>query len=205
MGNLGEIFGGIGGGGGMGGYVTLGLWVIIGIGVIAICGFMLYHFIYKKKNWNILAEIKIARSDGKLLTAEWGKANYDLKKGVVWVKRKSKKPVAMKPFDTEKYLQGNSKGQNILTVVQVSPGHYIPLLLNSFLEMEDDNTGEIAALAKVTADYSESRSWKNQFEREAKNAYTIFNLLKEYAPYIGTGIMIFMMWAGFAILYSKVA
>lgn len=203
MGAFDNIFSGIGGG--MNNWAMVAVWALIAIGILTMCGFSLYYFLYKKKTWNISTEIKIPRSDGKLLTAEWGKGNYDLNKGVVWIKRKGKKPVAMKPFDTERYLQGNMKGQNILTTVQISPGHYVPVLLESFLEMEDDTTGEIAALAKVKADYSESKSWKNQFEREAKNAYTIFNLLKEYAPYIGTGLMIFMMWAGFAILYSKVA
>lgn len=201
---FGEAFGGAGGGG-LTGYAMLAVWIFLGIGVLAICGWVVYTLVWKKKNYNIKAEVKIPRSDGRLLNAEWAKAVYDLKRGVVFIKRKGKKGVPMKPFDTEKYLQGNAKGENILTVVQVSPGHYVPLLLDSFLEMEDDTTGETAALAQVKADYSESKSWKNQFEREAKTAYTIKSLLAQYAPYIGLGIVIFMMWAGFAILYTKVA
>ena len=203
---VGDFIGDFGGSGaGMLSYVTLVVWVLLAVVVLAMCGWFIYWLAYKRKTWNLLVEVKILRSDGKLLMAEWARGNYNLKRGVVWVKRKRMKPVAMKPFDAEKYLQGNSKGQNILTVAQVSPGHYVPLLLNSFMEMEDDKTGEHASFAKVKSDFSESRSWKNQFEREAKNAYTIMNLLREYAPYIGTGLMIFMMWAGFVILYSKVA
>lgn len=199
-----NLLGGLGNIGGASSWISNGILILIGIIALGICGGIFYFLFYKKKNWNILAEIKILRSDGKLLSAEWGKGSYDLKKGVVLIKRKGKKAVPMKPFDTEKYLQGNAKGQNILTVTQFSPGHYVPLLLKSFMELEDDKTGKEASLAKVKADFSESKSWKNQFEREAKNAYTIFSLLKEYATYIGIGLIIFMQWAGFAILYSKV-
>jgi len=199
MADLGEMFGG---GGGFGwGIITNAGIILLGVGFLAILGGIIYYFAYKRKAYNIPVEIKITRSDGKLLNAEWGKGFYDLKKGVCWIKRKKKKPVAMKPFDTDKFLQGS---QNVLTVQQISPGHYVPVLPQSFLEMVDDKTGETASLAIVKADFSESKSWKNQFERQSKQAYTVMNLLKDYLPYIGIGIILFMNFAGFAILYSKI-
>ena len=195
------FLGGFGGGLGVLSMAKLSLYILLGVGVLIFCGIFIWYIVHKKRNWNLKVEIKITRSDGKLLTAEWGKGEYNVKRGVVWIKRKGKPAIAMKPFDTEKFLQGE---KNILTVQQVSPGHYLPVLPQSFLEMEDDETGERASFAKVKADFSESKSWKNQFEREAKQAYTIMSLLKEYAPYIGIGIILFMNFAGFAILYSKV-
>ncbi|MBD3253151.1 hypothetical protein GF386_05440 [Candidatus Pacearchaeota archaeon] len=201
-GRLTEIFGGVGGAGGFYGIAKLIFWVFILLGVFGLCGLFLWYLLKKKRSWNLKAEIKIPRSDGRLLTAEWGKGAYDTKRGVVWIKRRRKSPVPMKPFNIEKYIQGQD---SIITVQQVSPDHYIPLLYESFTEMEDDKTGETASFAKIKSDFSESKSWKNQFERESKGAYTVLSLLKEYAPYIGVGIILFMNFVGFAILYTKIA
>jgi len=199
-GHLGDIFGKIGGGGGMAGLVINSIYILLGVGVLALCGFALYYFLYKKKHYNLNAEIKIPRSDGRLIIAEWGKASYNEKKGCIYIKRKKKKPVPMKIADPRKYIQG----EKIITVIQLSPGNYVPVLPDSYEEVEDDKTGERAAVINIRADLSDDLSWRTMFEREAKAAYSITNLLREYAPYIGTGIIIFMMWAGFAILYSKV-
>lgn len=200
MADISEFLGGLGGSTGLLGMARLAFYALLVLGVLSLCGIFLWYIIKRKRNWNLKVEIKIVRSDGKLLSAEWAKGEYNIKRGVVWIKRKGKPQVPMKPFDTEKFLQGE---KNILTVQQISPGHYIPVLPESFLEMEDDVTGQTASFARVKADFSESKSWKNQFEREAKQAYTIMSLLKEYAPYIGIGIVLFMNFAGFAVLYSR--
>jgi len=197
---VGEIFGKIGGGFGAN-ILTNAIIVLLGIGVICGCGFGVYYWVYKKKHWNIKVELKMIRSDYKLIDAEWGKGFYDVSKGVCYIKRKGRKPIPMKPFSINKYLQGR---RNILTVVQISPEEFLPILPTSFIEMEDDETGETAILEKIKTDTSMSKAWKSNFERQAKEAYTIINLLKQYAQYIGLGIVLFMNFAGFAILYSKV-
>ena len=190
-----------GGIGGMGGFVSAAIYILAGTLVLVMCGGIIWYIIKRKKGYNILVEFKIPRSDGKFLTAEWGKGFYDLKRGVVYVKRNKQKPVPIEPFEVSKYLQGTS---NILTVVQIAPDYYLPVLPESFLEMEDDKTNEKATLIKFASDFTKSKSWKNSFERETKQAYTIMNLLRDYAPMIGIGIILFMNFAGFAILYSKV-
>lgn len=200
-GTVSGILGGSGGFGGFGGMLEIALLVLTTIVILGLGSGVVWWMVKKRKKYNLSVEIKIARSDWKLLTAEWAKGAYDNNRGVVWIKRKGKKPVATKPFDVSKYLQGKD---NILTVVQISPDHYIPILLESFLEMEDDESGEQAALAKVVADYSKSKAWKNSFEREAKQAYTVMNLLKDYAPVIGMGIILFFNFVGFAILYTRI-
>jgi len=195
------IIGGVlGSGGGMWGYFNLFMWVMIGIIVLGGCAFFLYWLVYKRKAWNLDVEIKMVRSNGEVITAEWGKGNYDSKRGVCWIKRKGKKPVAMKPFSTTTYLQG----ERILTVLQLTPNHYVPVLPNSFTELQDDKTGEEAAVINLKADIQESKAWKSHFERQSKEAYTIKSLLREYAPYIGVGIIMFMNFAGFAILWSQI-
>jgi len=194
---LGDVFSS--GGGALGLFKNTSL-IIAGLFVLGICGYAVYHFTYKKKNWNIDVEIKIPRSDGKLVTAEWGKGNYNEVKGACFIKRKGKQAVAMKPFDPKKYLQG----EKILTVLQLSPGHYVPILPESFLKVTDSETKEVCIVAHLNADLSKSKAWARTFERDSKNAFSIINLLKEYAPFIGIGIILFMNFAGFAILYSKV-
>jgi hypothetical protein len=70
--------------------------------------------------------------------------------------------------------------------------------------MVDDQTGEEAALMKIKIDTTESKAWKTSFEREAKQAYSLQSFLQQYAQYIGFGILFFMVFVGFAILWSRV-
>jgi hypothetical protein len=197
---------------------SLGSLAELKTAIIAICGFIVFFIIifwfgWYRKQWNIKVEFKIPRginflNSGDLLdntrvqgivNAEWGKGSYDAKKGTVWVKRKGKKKVAMKPFDVKKYLQGD----NILSVVQVGVEDYRPVLTESYLDMIDETTGEEAALLKIKIDTSESKAWKNSFERESKNAYSITNLLKENAHWIAIGLVIFLWGIQFLVLYNR--
>ena len=159
-----------------------------------------YFLVYKKRKWFLNVEFKIPRSDGKFMNAEWGKGTYDAERGVVFVKRSGKKPVPMKPFDIKRYLQGT----DILTVVQIGIEDYRPVLQDSYIEMEDEQTGEEAALIKAKIDTSESKAWRSSFEREAKAAYSIIGLLHQYAHFVGFGILFFMIFAGFAVLYGRI-
>jgi len=182
--------------GGLNGILTSVAMIVSGILVLGFFIFIVYYFTYKKKNWNLNLEIKIPRSNGGFIDSEDGKGNYNESKGVCYVKRKGKKAIPMKPFDVKKYVQG----KNTLTVIQVSPGEYIPVLPNSYSHLIDDETGEEASVLTLKGDLSKSKAWKNSFEREAKSAYSITSLLKEYLPYIGFGILIVMNFVGFTIL-----
>lgn len=199
MSALGDLFGSLGFGGG-GGMLTLLLYMFLGIVGLAATFALFYWLYYRKKRWFLDLEVKIPRSDGRLITAEWAKGSYDARKGVVLVKRKGKRAVPCKPFDIKKYLQGDK----ILTVVQVGIEDYRPVLLESYLEMVDDETGEEAAIIKTKVDTSESKSWKSTFERETKLAYNIQSLIDKYGHYIGFGILFFMIFVGFAILYGRI-
>lgn len=190
------------GGGGfsvMGMITTIGT-IIVGIIILALCAYLIYYYAYKKKNWNLSIEVKIPRSDGRFVDSENAKGNYNENRGVCYIKRKGKKAVPMKPFDVKRYVQG----KKTLTVVQVSPGEYLPVLPDSFLELEDDQSGESASVIKLKGDLSKSKAWKNSFEREAKKAYSLVNLLKEYMQFIGWGIIILMNFVGFTILARSI-
>lgn len=214
-----DVFGGLfKGGGGIMGIAGTIFWVIlIGIPTLVFI-FFIFYMIYKKRLWNLDVEFKLPRSDGRLINAELGKGYYNVKQGVVFVKRKKKRKSPMEPFDVKKYLQGN----RILTVVQVGADEYRPILNESWTEMEDiepvrDKDGKIikgkdgkplhekAGLLKIMVDNSRSRAWRNSFERDAKATYSILNLLREYAIYIGIGFIIICNFVGFAILWTKVS
>lgn len=195
-----DLFGGMFGNLFGGSILTLFVYMFLGLLIMLIIGGSFAYFIVKKKRWFIKVEFKIPRSDGRIMNAEWGKGTYNAKKGVVFVKRKGKKQVPMKPFDVKRYLQGN----DLLTVVQLGIEDYRPVLPESFIEMYDDKTGEEAAYLKVKIDTSESKAWKQSFERDAKNAYSIASILQQYAQYIGFGILFFMIFVGFAVLWGRI-
>ena len=85
-----DLFGGVfeGGAGGIWGTFEALIWAgLIGVPVMAvILGF--FYWLYRRRKWNLDVEFKLPRSDGRFISAEWGKGNYDTKRGVVWLKRK---------------------------------------------------------------------------------------------------------------------
>ena len=209
---LGELFGKIGIGGGTGSsFINTALTILIGGGILSACGFGLWWFFKKRKQYNIKVEVKIPRNikkikykDGSIrvigtLNKEWAKGFYDAKRGVVYIKRKHKKPVPMKPFDIKQYL---STG-NILTVLQIGIEDYRPVLDESYIEVVDSETGEEGALIRAKIDTSESKSWKNSFEREAKMTYSIKNWISEHGALVAMGLVLLMNLIGFSIVIAR--
>lgn len=201
---------GIGGSGG-GSMVTNMLTILVGAVILCVCGLGLWWFFAKRKNWNIKLEVKIPRNikevrskDGTIkvigtLNKEWAKGFYDAKKGVCFIKRKGKKPVPMKPFDVKRYLSDT----NVLTVIQIGIEDYRPVLDESYIEVIDSETGEEAALIRTKIDTSESKSWKNSFEREAKMTYSIKNWLSEHGGIVAMGLVLLMNLIGFSIVIAR--
>jgi len=196
---------------GMGpGGMTNIVYIIVGFVILLICGFGLWWFLKKRKTWNIKVEFKIPRNIKKVktkegtikiigtLNKEWGKGFFDAKKGCVFVKRKGKKPVAMKPFDIKQYL---STG-NILTVVQTGIEDYRPIRDESYIELKDVK-GEEGALVQAVIDTSESKSWKNTFERESKMTYSIKNWIAEHGALVAMGLVLLMNLVGFSIVIAR--
>jgi hypothetical protein len=214
MANLGDMFSKIGIGGGAGGgsgFMGNMITMLLGAVILACCVGGLFWFIYKRKNWNIKVEVKIPRNirqvklkDGGIkvygtLNKEWAKGFYNAKRGVCYIKRKGKKPVPMKPFDIKRFL---STG-NILTVIQVGIEDYRPVLDDSYIEVIDDETGDEGALVNAKIDTSESKSWKNSFERDSKSAYTIKNWIAEHGALVAMGLVLLMNLIGFAIVIAR--
>ena len=186
------------------------IYIIIGFAILLVCAFGLWWFLKKRKTWNIKVEFKIPRNIKKVrtkegtikiigtLNKEWGKGFFDAMKGSVFIKRKGKKAVAMKPFDVKQYL---STG-NILTVVQTGIEDYRPIRDESYIELKDIDGSE-GALVQAVIDTSESKSWKNTFERESKMTYSIKNWIAEHGALVAMGLVLLMNLIGFSIVIAR--
>jgi hypothetical protein len=186
-------------------YVILGAIILIMLAVV----FLIFYF---RKRWNLDVEFKLTRSDGRLTNAEWGKGHYNSKKGVVYVRRptmgKFSKGIPIKIFDIRKYLQGSS----ILTVVQVGPEDFRPVLNDSWTEhietYKDETTGEVIqvkeSILNIKVDSGLNKAWKSAWDSAAKNAYSIRSFMSQFQTPIAIAIVLIACFVGFAILYSKI-
>ncbi len=215
MASVGGLLGSIGlklPGAGGGGLINMVFTILLAIIVLGGCGFGLWWFLKYKKTWNLNVEFKIPRDvrkvrakDGTIIikgviSKEWGKGSYNAKSGVVLLKRKKLKPVPMKPFDVKRFL---SVG-NILTVVQVGINDFRPCLDEGYVEAVDDKTGEKAALLRVRVDTTESKAWGDMWERSRKNTYSLMNWVREHGQILAMGIVVFIVLAGFAVLWTRI-
>jgi len=186
------------------------MWALIIGGAIVLIlvlgggAWMLYHF---KKRYNLRVEFKLPRSDGLITQAEWGKGEFNAKRGVVFLKRKGMRRIPMKVFDIKKYLQGT----DLLTVIQVGPEDYRPVLNHSWSETEviliNDETGEEKlekeAIMNIKVDTGLNKAWKSAFDISAKRAYSIQSFLNQFQVPIAIGIVVLCVFVGIAILWSR--
>lgn len=98
--------------------------------IISFIGFLVWN----KRRWHLDVEIKLPRSNGGMIVGEWGKGYFSPKRGVVFIKRPGllSPKIPLKIFDPKRYLQGD----RLLTVLQLSPVDYRPILPSSFLTHE---------------------------------------------------------------------
>ena len=173
--------------------------------IVALIGFLIWN----KKRWNLKVEIKLPRSDGKIINGEWGSGYFNSKQGVVFIKRPGKfqRKIPLKIFDPKRYLQGS----DLLTVVQLSPVDYRPVLPKSFLEYEleyvDDKTGEVTlvkeALMNIECDTGASKAWQTAFEAAAKQAYSLQSFFVQFQTPIAIAIVLVAVFVGIAALWTQ--
>ncbi len=190
--------------------------IVIGGFALLLAGGGLAYW-YFKKRWNLRVEIKLPRSDGRIIQGEWGKGFYDAKKGAVFIRRKGKgfKPIAMEVFDVRKYLQGS----DLLTVIQVAPEDYRPVLNDSWSEYKaekrDEKTGETLkdsegnplyeklSVLDIKVDSGLNKAWKSSWEAAAKKAYSLQSFFTQFQTPIAIGIVILSTFVGFAIIWTR--
>ena len=192
------------------------LFIVIGLGV----GFLLLGvaawYWYVKKRWNIKAEIKLTRSGGALTNAEWGKAFYDVEKGVVLVKRPGfgKKAIPVKVFDIREYIQGD----NTISFVQVAGDDLRPIRNSSWEEFEEpvfdddgkpvkDKKGNIlyekSAMMNIRVDTGLNKAWSAAWRAAAKQAYSLKTFFTQFQTPIAIAIVIVAVFVGFAIVWTR--
>lgn len=196
--------------GGIGGTIQVTIYALMAAFLI---GGIFWYF-WSKKQWNLQVEFMIPRqvqylNPGELIDIEnikgsvgneVGKGAYNIKKGAVFLKRKGKAKVAMKPFNVSKYLYNDNK----LKVVQIGAEEYVPIAPQSFMLFEDDKTGEMCALLKLHTDHTTSKPWRNSFERESKQAFSILNFFREHQTIILIGLVIFLWGIQTMIIYQRI-
>lgn len=187
------------------------LYVVLGI-VILLMLAGIFAIFYFKKRWNLDVEFKLTRNDGRITNAEWGKGYYDSKKGVVFVRRptmgKFSKGIPIKIFDIRRYIQGTS----IITLLQVGPEDFRPVLNDSWTEhvvtYKNEETGEVRevkeGILNIKVDSGLNKAWRTSWDAAAKKAYSITNFLSQFQTPIAIGIVIICCFVGFAILWTKV-
>lgn len=177
----------------------IAIFLIAGGVIFILCLSLLAWWIFYKRKWNLLVEFKMIRSDGRVIIPEWGKGFYDKNQGVIWLKRKFKTAEPVKAKDIRNYLQGAS------TVTAIgNPGNWKLVIPESFFEVEDEETGEKAAVMEIKTDTREDKPWAVQHERSAKATFTIHNFLQEYGHYLGWGFILLVIIIGQFIGFSLV-
>ncbi|MHA2019047.1 MAG: hypothetical protein ACTSXY_12335 [Promethearchaeota archaeon] len=180
-------------------WIIWGFVILITLGVIG--GVALWA--KKRKKWNLRVEIKLPRSDGKLINSEKAKGYFDTKNGFVSLKRKGLNPIDMKPFNVNKYLQGT----NYLEVIQIGPDDFIPVLPKSYtiiyksdaIEGEQNKFG----LLEIYGDLGERKQWASNAAESALNRFTLKSFLKRHEFAISIMIIMFGLFIGFAIVLSQ--
>ncbi len=184
------------------------LLLIIGtIALIVVGGFG--FIIWNKKRWNLKVEIKLPRSNGTIVNGEWGKGYFHAKRGVVYIKRPGKfqPKIPLKIFDPKRYLQGT----NLITVIQLSPTDYRPVLPKSFLEYDleytDTETGKVTtykeSVLNIKCDTGHSKAWQVAFDAAAKRAYSLQSFMQQFQTPIAIAVVVVAVFVGIAALWSQ--
>ena len=193
-------------------------FIIIGVGIgIILLGVAAYYWFFKKR-WNLKAEIKLTRSGGKFTNAEWGKAYFNAKRGVCFVRRPGilQRSIAVKIFDIRKYVQGDS----VVTFIQVSPDELLPVLNDSWEEYEEDeqmvdNKGNLvkdsegnpvyekAAIINIKVDTGLNKAWRAAWAQAAKQAYSLRSFFTQFQTPIAIAIVIIAVFVGFAMVWTR--
>lgn len=186
------------------------IWTIVIIGVLltilAVIGGLVAWW-WHKRGYFLKAEIKLIRSDGKFVGSEWGSAKYNTNKGVLYVKRKKMRAIPVKILDISKYLQGT----DTITMIQLSPTDYRPVLPESYTEYvteyEDEKTKEIIkvkeSILNIKTETGENRAWESAYTRDSKKAYSISSFFQQFAVPITVAIVIIAIFIGFSLIWIR--
>ena len=125
------------------------------------------------------------------------------------MKRKgiTQRKVPIPVFDIKRYLQGT----DLLTVVQLGPEDYRPVINDSWtervVEYEDDETGEVKevkeSVLNIKMDDGLNKAWKSSWDASAKKAYSLSTFFTQFQTPIAIAIVIIAVFVGFAIIWAR--
>ncbi|HEA46180.1 MAG TPA: hypothetical protein ENH99_00140 [Candidatus Pacearchaeota archaeon] len=182
-------------------------WFILGAIVLIVLGAVIWGLVwyFQRKKYFLKVSVKLPRSGGSIF-GEMAKGHYDVKAGIVDIKRKGVKPVAMKPFDLRRFLQGD----NFLEVLMLSPTDFIPIDPNSYTIVTEkyiNNSGEEVktkhSVFEIVTDNLKRKTWKNYTERATKARFTLVGFLDQHWRAIELGILVFIIFIGFMVLWMR--
>jgi hypothetical protein len=190
----------------MGTIQTGGMYMALLIGggliVLILVGLVIW-MVFMKKKWNLKVEFKMVRSDGRIVIPEWGKGNYDQKQGIIYIKRRKKKAEGLKAKRLDKYLQGSS----MITVVG-NPGNWRLVIPDTYLELQDEETGEVASVINLKSDMKDDKLWATHFERDALSTFSVQSFMAQYGQYLGFALLLIItiigQFVGFSIVLGKI-
>jgi hypothetical protein len=187
-------------------YWVIGAVIVIIIFLIVIG--ILFYLWWNKKRWNLKVELKLPRSDGRIVNGEWGKGYFDVKRGAVFIKRKGVSgKIPMKVFDIKQYIQGT----DLLTAIQLSSLDVRPIRNDSYVNhligyknVDNKKIPIYDSIMNIKIDTGDNRAWLDSFNASSKKAFSIQNFLNQFQTPIAIGIVVLSCFIGFAILWTRV-
>lgn len=184
--------------------LSTSIWVLIVMFVIVIVLGIFATIFYLKRRWNLTAIIRVPRSDGKITHLEIGKAHYNSRKAIVFVKRpgRGSKKIPMEIFDPKEYIQGTDTIECIL----IGPEQLVPVMPNSYETATiNSKNGETqrTAIIDLKTDYTKDKQWFWEYQDSSVNAFTIKSILQQFQTPIAIGIVIVSLFIGFSIMWTK--
>ncbi|HEA46605.1 MAG TPA: hypothetical protein ENH99_02380 [Candidatus Pacearchaeota archaeon] len=182
-------------------------WFLIGALVLIVLGLAIWGVVWylQRKKYFLKVAVKLPRSGGTIF-GEMAKGHYDVAAGIVDIKRKGVKPVAMKPFDLRRFLQGD----NYLEVMMLSPTDFIPISPEGYKTVKEkytNNNGEVIetehSVFNIVTDNLKRKTWKNYTERAAKSRFTLAGFFDQHWRAIELGILVFIIFIGFMVLWMR--
>jgi hypothetical protein len=181
---------------------------VVGVVIVGIFG-VISFLIWNSRRWHLKVEIKLPRSNGQIVEAEWGKGYFNPKRGVVYIKRPGRwsPAIPLKIFDPKRYLQG----RDTMTVIQITPTDYRPVLPVSFLEhsveYKNTDTGKIEmvkeSVLNIECDTGHSKAWQESFDAAARTAYTFKSFFKQFEVPISIAIVLVAVFIGITALWTQ--
>jgi hypothetical protein len=173
---------------------VIGFLIILTLALIT----FLAIFFYKRKKWNLKGTIYLLRNNINEQFEDNCKGYWDSQNGWIVIKRKGYKKVHSRPFDPKKWLVGRDR----FHLVQVGIDDFLIARLE-WEKLTDDETGEEVITSKIISDLGKRKVWKNFAERSGKNAFTLSSWAEKHQLAIALSVVIFCMFIGFTILWSR--